>query len=82
MKPARAAMPQTAAFIDALREAFGREAIDAQIRKGMSGLPGFFHASEGGRSVGTPSAPARFEISAADMVIIPPKKEEANVRTR
>ena len=70
-------MPRTAAFIDNLRDAFGKAEIDAQIRKGMAGLPGHFHARENGHEVGTPMPagdPAR-EVSAADMVIIPPKKE-------
>ena len=46
-------MPATAAFIDALRAAFGRDAIDPSIRDGMRGRAGFW-AEEGGRQVGTP----------------------------
>ena len=49
----REAMPSVAQFIDAMREAFGAEEIDGQIRRGMKGEP-VFHAEEGGRSVGTP----------------------------
>ena len=48
----RAAMPQTAAFIDFAREAFGAAPVNAAIRKGMDGLPGNFHAVENGREVG------------------------------
>lgn len=65
----RAEMPQTAAFIDAMREAFGKAEIDAQIRKGMGGLPGFFHAKENGHEVGTPAPEASVEISGTDMVL-------------
>ena len=65
----RAEMPQTAAFIDDLREAFGAEAINPQIKKGMAGLPGFFHAQENGREVGTPAPPARYEFTVDQLVI-------------
>lgn len=50
----REAMPQTAAFIDFCREAFGAEAVNVAIRKGIGGLPGHFHAVEAGMAVGTP----------------------------
>lgn len=43
----------TTAFIDQLREAFGKEMIDGQIRKGMHGEPAFW-ASENGHEIGTP----------------------------
>ena len=49
----RDAMPQTAAFIDFAREAFGADSVNASIRKGMAGLPGNFHAVENGLEVGT-----------------------------
>jgi hypothetical protein len=52
----REKMPVVAAWIDSLRDAFGAEEIDAQIRKGMRGEPVFF-ASENGFTVGTPSPP-------------------------
>jgi hypothetical protein len=45
-------MPMTAAFVDEMREAFGKESIDAQIRLGMRGEPTFF-AQENGVQVGT-----------------------------
>ena len=69
-KPAnlRTAMPQVTAWIDDLRAAFGAEAINAQIRAGMSGLP-TFHATEAGHSVGTPAPMRGTEISAAQMVL-------------
>lgn len=82
----RAEMPKTAAFIDDMRAVFGRQGIDAQIRKGMSGLPGHFYASENGHEVGaasTPPAPGK-EISAAQMVLesINPKRKEASATRR
>ncbi len=48
----REEMPIVAAFIDEMREQFGKAEIDAQIRKGMAGLPVFW-ASENGHEVGT-----------------------------
>jgi len=48
-------MPAVAAFIDDLRTAFGKDAIDGQIRNGLQGLP-HFHASENGRQIGCPMA--------------------------
>ena len=64
----REAMPQTAAFIDELRAAFGREAIDGQIRKGMQGLPCFW-ASENGIEIGTRAKDAGQAFSVAELVI-------------
>jgi hypothetical protein len=52
-KSMREDMPQTSAFIDALRTAFGKEMIDGQIRKGISGQATFY-ACENGHVVGTP----------------------------
>jgi hypothetical protein len=45
-------MPQVAAFIDSLCEVFGKEAIHAQIRKGLNGAPTFY-AQENGYEIGT-----------------------------
>lgn len=45
-------MPTVAEFIDFLRGNLGREVVDAQIRKGMQGIPVFW-ASENGHEVGT-----------------------------
>lgn len=49
----REQMPQVAAIIDAFREAFGAEVVDAAIRRGMRGGQGF-HAIENGHEVGAP----------------------------
>ena len=49
----REQMPQVAAIIDAFREAFGAEVVDAAIRRGMRGGQGFY-ATENGHEVGTP----------------------------
>lgn len=48
----REQMPTVATWIDGMREAFGKEHIDRQIRAGMKGQPVFF-ASENGHRVGT-----------------------------
>lgn len=53
-------MPTVAAWIDQLRDAFGKESIDNQLRAGMRGQPVFF-AQENGQTVGTPS-PERTRI--------------------
>lgn len=46
-------MPVVADWIDKMRDAFGKEHIDAQIRAGIKGKPVFF-ARENGSTVGTP----------------------------
>lgn len=48
----REEMPAVTAFIDSLREAFGRDMIDKQIRDGIRGEPVFW-ASENGIEIGT-----------------------------
>lgn len=55
-KPAslREAMPETADWIDQRRQQWGREHVDACLRKGLQGAPGYFYAMESGRVVGTP----------------------------
>jgi hypothetical protein len=50
----REQMPETAAFIDALRREFGAELVDAAIRAGIKGQAGCFYAEERGHQVGTP----------------------------
>ena len=45
-------MPQVAAIIDALREAFGAAGINASIAAGMRGEPDRFYAREGELEVG------------------------------
>ncbi|WP_079499362.1 hypothetical protein [Paraburkholderia hospita] len=67
-KPPQHPMPEVAAFVRSLRDAFGDEAIDAAIRQGKSGEPAFY-ACENGRSFGTatPSGiPWRVDDSIAD----------------
>jgi hypothetical protein len=48
-------MPEIAAFVVALKSAFGDSIIDDAIRRGKAGEP-TFHARENGGSVGTPSS--------------------------
>jgi hypothetical protein len=45
-------MPGVAAFVELLVEAFGKEAIHGQIRRGLVGEPTFW-ASENGYEIGT-----------------------------
>ncbi|NYT59445.1 hypothetical protein H0A65_10995 [Alcaligenaceae bacterium] len=52
-KSMRVDMPQTAAFIDSLREAFGADMINEQIRQGIKGAATFY-ARENGHELGTP----------------------------
>lgn len=49
----RESMPEVAAWLDQLFDAFGREAIVKQIQRGMKGAR-VFHASENGHELGTP----------------------------
>lgn len=53
-KNLRNEMPNVSAFIDKMREAFGKDMIDEQIRKGLRGEP-CFYAKENGHEVGTKS---------------------------
>ncbi len=50
-------MPEIARFVEALREAFGADEINAIVRRGRTGEPVFF-AREGGMEFGTPLATA------------------------
>lgn len=70
----REAMPLTAAFIDEMREAFGADMIDAQIRQGIAGEPGFW-ASENGHEIGCKSPSDGYVVTADQMVLIPSKEE-------
>lgn len=54
-------MPEVAAFVDDLREVFGREPIDEQIRRGLRGEPVFW-AREAGHEIGTPVPAGRAEF--------------------
>ena len=49
----RNAMPEITAWIDDLRQVFGRASIDAQIRRGLRGEC-VFYARENGHEVGAP----------------------------
>ena len=60
-------MPTVAAWIDALRDAFGAAPVNDAIRAGMAGHSTFF-AKENGHEVGTP-IPYRPECS---VVYVPP----------
>lgn len=67
-------MPLCAAFIDDLREAFGRDEIDNAIRLGLHpDCPPEkrFFASENGHVLGKPAPEPVRAVSGADMVIGP-----------
>lgn len=54
----RQQMPETAAFIDQVREAFcqtpaDHAELDAAMKRGLAGQRGWFYAKEGEREVGT-----------------------------
>ena len=51
-KPLRQSMPETTAFIDAMRDAFGPENINRSIKAGIEGQPTFY-ARENGQEIGT-----------------------------
>lgn len=68
-KPLRAAMPTVTGWIDSLREAFGDDQINPQIKAGIDGQTTFW-ARENGCEVGTPAAPAGDRaVSLADTVV-------------
>lgn len=74
----REQMPETYAFIEAMRDAFGKDHINAPIKLGMQGAK-TFHAVEGGFEVGT--ADHDFDniprsISLANMVLRDKQSEE------
>jgi hypothetical protein len=71
----RDAMPVVFAFIDDMRAAFGPDDINAIVKAGIAGLPGFW-ASEGGQEVGTRYVHRGTEISAAQMVILSLEKDK------
>lgn len=81
MSSLRDAMPLTAEFIDAMRAVFGKDAINTEIKKGVGGLPGHFHAVENGQEVGTPFAAAP-AISGAELWFPPTRTNDADRNTR
>lgn len=64
----RADMPLVTEFIDAVREVFGRAAVDAAIRAGLEGQPTFW-ARENGFEVGVRAPDTGVPVS--QMVIGP-----------
>ena len=76
--------PDHAAFIDAMREAFGADGINANLRAGMQGIPGKFCLRDmaGNVIAGTPAAPARFEFTAAEIVIESQTRKPDNATRR
>lgn len=65
MASMRELMPQTAAWIDDLRAAFGSEVVDGAIRAGLRAGAPTFYAEEAGHQLGTPAtmpAEARLHV--------------------
>lgn len=60
----REAMPQCAAWVDALREVFGHDYITEQIRTGLETGACWF--AEGGQYIGRPGQPERDADRAVD----------------
>lgn len=52
-KELREKMPEIAAWVDQMVDAFGKDCVHGQIRRGLAGEPTFF-AQENGHAVGTP----------------------------
>jgi len=71
----RQQMPITAAWIDAMRDAFGVDTINDAIRAGMRGQSGFW-ASENGFEVGT-FMPIRGTMITPVLPYIPTTPEKA-----
>lgn len=66
----REEMPETYAFIEACREAFGKESVNPQIKFGMQGAETFY-ASENGIEIGTRAREPKKFVSGDKMVIRP-----------
>lgn len=62
-------MPSTAAFIDACREAFGTDMVNAQIKLGMQGAETFY-ANENGYEVGTKIREAKIFLTVDQMRVL------------
>jgi len=74
-KPMRELMPTVAAFVDSMREAFGKDEVDTTIRNSMQGLGGHFYASENGHTIGKPLDTSRLrEVSGADLFLVVKKE--------
>lgn len=71
----REIMPTVAAFVDEMREAFGVDTINAEIRRGMRGEYGFW-AKENGHEIGTRFPEPKYVVTAAQMVLKEPEEEK------
>ena len=52
----RQQMPETAKWVEARRQEWGADHVNACIRRSLKGEPGFFYALEKGHVLGTPFA--------------------------
>ncbi len=53
----RTQMPETAAWVDQMRQRYGKAHVNACIRDALAGKPGLFYAIEKGHTLGTPFPP-------------------------
>ncbi len=60
-KELREKMPEIAAWIDAMVDAFGKEAVHGQIRSGLAG-ESTFYAQENGHAIGTRPARGQYAV--------------------
>lgn len=78
MSSMREAMPTVTAWIDAMRGAFGADAVTGWIREGLDA--GAFYATENGHQVGVPIVAPAHAVSLADMVLVVPEEPKARRR--
>lgn len=77
MSSMREKMPTVAGWIDELREAFGTDQVNQQIRRGMNGQQAFF-AEENGHRIGTPfDEPDPAKVFSGARLVVNPTRENA-----
>lgn len=77
----REEMPQTYAFIEACRQAFGKESVNPQIKLGMEGAE-TFHASENGIEIGTKIPEPNVFVTADQMRLASPEEIKLDAKKR
>ena len=76
MSSLREEMPTVAGWIDELREAFGADLVNQQIRRGMNGQQTFY-AEENGHRIGTPqNEPDPDKVFSGERLVIRIRNDE------